>query len=228
MRIDQLLFSQGFGTRRECAALCRAERIAVDEQVLAEPDSEVADDINHFELDGVTWPVRTPAIVMLNKPAGHECSQAPRDHRSVLELLPWPLRKRGVQPVGRLDADATGLLMLTDDGALLHRLTSPRRQVRKVYEVTAKHPLTPAMVMALQQGVLLRGETETVRADTVQTGERTLRMTLTQGKYHQVKRMVAAAGNRVEALHRTAFADWVLPDTLAPGQWAWADLAKAP
>ncbi len=223
MRIDKLLFSQGFGTRRECAALCRAGRVAVAGEVVSEPDQEVGDELAQFDVDGITWPFHMPAIVMLHKPAGYECSRDPREHPGVLDLLPVPLRQRGVQPVGRLDVDASGLLMLTDDGALLHRLTSPRHDVRKVYEVTAKHPVTAQFVNALEQGVLLRGETVPVQAQAEQTGTWTLRMTLTQGKYHQVKRMVAAAGNRVDALHRSAFGAWTLPTTLAPGQWAWVE-----
>ena len=224
MRIEQLLFSQGFGTRRECAALCLAGRVAVAGHVIDAPDAEVADDTPSFTVDGTTWPQRTPAIVMLHKPTGYECSRAPNEHRGVLDLLPAPLRRRGVQPVGRLDVDATGLLLLTDDGALLHRLSSPRKQVAKVYEVTSKHPASDAQLAALRDGVLLRGDTEPVRAAEVERiGTDRLRLTLTQGKYHQVKRMVAAAGNRVEALHRSAFAGLTLPPDLAAGQWSWVD-----
>ena len=224
MRIEQLLFSQGFGSRRECAALCLAGRFAIDGRVLDDPDEEVPDATAAFEVDGVAWPRRDPAIVMLHKPAGYECSREPREHPGVLDLLPAPLRRRGVQPVGRLDVDVTGLLLLTDDGALLHRLTSPKRQVRKVYEVSTKHPLTEAMLTALRDGVMLHGETAPVRAAVAEpTGEASLRLVLTQGKYHQVKRMVAAAGNRVQALHRSAFAGLELPATLAEGRWMWVD-----
>ncbi len=224
MHLDRLLFSQGFGTRRECTALCLAGRVRVGGRTIDEPGEEIGDEVDRFEVDGVEWPRRAPAIVMLHKPAGHECSREPREHPSVLELLPLPLRRRGVQPVGRLDVDATGLLLLTDDGALLHRLTSPRKRVPKVYEVTARHLVSDGQLAALRDGVQLHGEPAPVcAAEVVRTGERSLRLALTEGKYHQVKRMVAAAGNRVEALHRSAFAGLVLPPTLAPGAWAWVD-----
>jgi 16S rRNA pseudouridine516 synthase len=161
---------------------------------------------------------------MLHKPAGYECSTKPRHHPSVLALLPAPLRERGVQEVGRLDDDTTGLLLLTDDGTLIHRLTSPKHHVAKVYDVTCKHALAADTVARLLAGVVLDDDPQPVRAVACEVaGERQLRLTLTEGRYHQVKRMVAAIGNRVEALHRSAFGDWALPAELASGQWRWVD-----
>ncbi|MCB1980480.1 MAG: 16S rRNA pseudouridine(516) synthase [Rhodoferax sp.] len=222
--IDRILFTQGFGSRRECAALCRAGRVAVGGRAVDDPQAEFDTEALVLEVDGVAWPYRVPAIVMLHKPLGVECSREPSHHASVFELLPPPLARRGVQPVGRLDADTSGLLLLTDDGALLHRLTSPKRRVAKVYEVTTRHPLTPAMLDALRDGVVLRDDPAPVRAEAAEaTGECALRLTLTGGRYHQVRRMVAAAGNRVEALHRSGFGPLVLPADLARGQWRWVD-----
>jgi 16S rRNA pseudouridine516 synthase len=143
----------------------------------------------------------------------------------VLSLLPAPLRERGVQPIGRLDEDTTGLLLLTDDGALIHRLTSPKKHVPKVYEAHCKHPVTEAMAQQLRQGVDLiepGGRSEPARAEGAEVaGEHLLRLTLIEGKYHQVKRMVAAVGNRVEALHRPQFGALRLSADLAPGGWRW-------
>lgn len=226
MRIAQVLFSQGFGTRRECAALIAAGRVEVAGCVVDDPGAEVDTANLVFAVDGQRWPYLERALVLLHKPAGVECSQKPRHHPSVLALLPAPLRRRGVQPVGRLDEDTTGALLLTDDGALIHRLTSPKRHVAKVYEVTLKHPLDAALVQRLVDGVVLADDPQPVRAAACEaTGERTLRLTLTEGRYHQVKRMVAAAGNRVEALHRSAFGGLALGD-LASGQWRWVDPAE--
>ena len=158
------------------------------------------------ETPGNAVPYYYRALVLLHKPAGTECSQKPRHHPSVLTLLPAPLRTRGVQPVGRLDEDTTGLLLLTDDGALIHRLTSPKHHVPKVYEVGTKHPVDAGQVERLRGGVVLDDDPAPVRAAACEaTGERSLRLVLTEGKYHQVKRMVAAVGNRVETLHRSAF-----------------------
>lgn len=223
MRWSQILFSQGFGTRRECDALLRAGLVTQDGEPV-DPDTDIAPDGLDFEVRSVRWPYRAKALVVLHKPAGYECSRTPRHHPGVLDLLPPPLRLRGVQPVGRLDADTTGLLLLTDDGALIHRLTSPRRHVEKVYDVVAVDPVTPAQVEALLRGVVLRDDPRPVRAAACETsGTRGLHMTLLEGKYHQVKRMVAAVGNTVAQLHRSRVGALELAPDLAPGQWRWLD-----
>jgi 16S rRNA pseudouridine516 synthase len=220
-----LLFRQGFGTRRECAALVAHGLLEVDGLgVVGDADRELDPDGLWFRVGGgERWPYRERALVVLHKPAGHECSQKPRHHPSVYSLLPAPLRTRGVQAIGRLDEDTTGVLLFTDDGALLHRLTSPKQHVAKVYEVRCRHAVDAAQLERLRAGVLLHDERATVRAAACeQTGAQALRLTLTEGKYHQVKRMVAAAGNRVDALERSAFGGVTL-DGLAVGAWRWAD-----
>jgi 16S rRNA pseudouridine516 synthase len=127
-----------------------------------------------------------------------------------------------VQAVGRLDQDTTGLLLLSDDGKFIHRMTSPRHHVPKVYEAQVKHPLDDRMVSRLLEGVVLDDDPKPVRAQAcTAVNECVLRMTLTEGKYHQVKRMIAAVGNRVEALHRSAIGPLVLSDELPEGQWRW-------
>jgi 16S rRNA pseudouridine516 synthase len=217
-----LLFSQGFGTRRECAGRVLAGTVAVGGVVQEDPDEPFSPEGLVITVDGVDWPVHERAVVLLHKPAGYECSTRPRHHPGVLSLLPAPLRTRGVQPVGRLDADTTGALLLTDDGALIHRLTSPRHEVPKIYEVTTRHPVDARQCEALMAGVVLDDDPAPVSAREAEpTGERALRLVLTQGRYHQVKRMLAAVGNRVEALHRSAIGDLVLGLELAPGRWRW-------
>ncbi len=222
VNLARLLFSQGFGTRRECAALVAAGCVRIGAVVLRDPAHEVEPEGLVFEVNGVAWPWHERALIVLNKPAGFECSMRPGHHPGVLSLLPAPLQRRGMQPVGRLDADTTGLLLLTDDGALIHRLTSPKRHVTKVYEVGCKHPVDAAQAERLLEGVMLHDTEMPVRAAACAiTGVNTLRLTLTEGRYHQVKRMVAAAGNRVERLHRSAFGALELPPDLAPGEWCW-------
>jgi 16S rRNA pseudouridine516 synthase len=127
-----------------------------------------------------------------------------------------------LQPIGRLDEDTTGILLFTDQGALIHRLTHPKHHVPKVYDVTTKHPVDDAQVAALLAGVVLLDDpTPAIAATCERLDETLLRMTLTDGRYHQVKRMLAAVGNRVEGLHRSAFGDLRVPAGLAPGQWCW-------
>jgi 16S rRNA pseudouridine516 synthase len=182
-----------------------------------------------FTVQGVPWPYHERAYILLNKPAGTECSQKPSMWPSVYTLLPSPLRLRpqkaavqGVQCVGRVDQDTTGMLLMTDDGKFIHRVSSPKHQVPKVYTVTTKHAVDQAQVDRLLAGVVLDDDPKPVRAAACELlDECQFNLTLTQGKYHQVKRMVAAVGNRVEALHRAQIGVMTLPSDLQPGQWRW-------
>ena len=222
MTLAQLLFSQGFGTRRECEGLILGGYVAIDGQAQDDPGAEVDPQGLVFTVEGREWPYHERAYLMLHKPAGYECSQKPSAWPSIYTLLPPPLRRRDVQAVGRLDQDTTGLLILTEDGALIHRLTSPKKHVPKVYEVGTAEPVTAKQIENLLAGVVLRDDPKPVRAAACEAvGERALRLTLTEGKYHQVKRMVAAAGNHVETLHRSRFGALALPADLQPGQWRW-------
>ncbi|MFN4115976.1 MAG: pseudouridine synthase [Inhella sp.] len=227
MQLQQLLFSQGFGTRHECAGLIVNGRLRIGNDTPTDPYAEVDPEGLVFELDGVSWPYAEKALVMLHKPAGYECSLKPKHHPSVLSLLPGPLRVRGLQPVGRLDEDTTGLLLLTDDGALIHRWTHPKRKLPKVYEARLKHPMGETAVARLLAGVVLDDDPAPVKAETAELLESTLlRLSLTSGRYHQVKRMVAAVGNRVESLHRPQFGALQLPAELPPGQWRWVQAGE--
>ena len=231
MRLSELLYSQGFGTRRLCAGLIENGLVTVRGEVLSEPATEI--DVSTwpvaYTVQGQSWEYQQRAYVMLSKPAGYECSHRPSAWPSVYTLLPAPLRQRptpgkvqGVQAVGRLDQDTTGLLLLSDDGAFIHRMNSPRHHVPKVYEVTTKHPLDERQITRLKSGVVLDDDPKPVAAADAQAlGEHHLQLTLTEGKYHQVKRMVAAVGNRVEALHRSRIGGLALPADLAPGEWRW-------
>ncbi|MFN7724068.1 MAG: pseudouridine synthase [Rubrivivax sp.] len=224
MRLEQILFSQGFGPRRVCAGLAAAGAVKINGEVVDDPGQDFATEGLQFEVDGVLWQFRAPALLMLHKPAGFECSQKPRHHPSVMSLLPAPLRQRGVQPIGRLDEDTTGLLLFTDDGKLIHRLTSPKHHVPKVYQVTAKHPVSDEQLQRLRDGVVLDDDPAPVAALAAQRHDDLhFALTLAEGKYHQVKRMLAAVGNRCEALHRSDFGALALPADLAVGQWRWVD-----
>ena len=244
MQLQDILYSQGFGTRRVCAGLIQQGFVQVyqSNEALAlvqytQSATEVVANGLRFRVQGVDWPYQEKAYLMLHKPAGTECSQKPSTYPSIYTLLPSPLRLRpqkgavqGVQAVGRLDQDTTGLLLLTDDGKFIHRMSSPRHHVPKVYEVTVKHPLDALQVKKLLDGVVLDDDPKPVRAAACEAvSSHHLRLTLTEGKYHQVKRMVAAVSNRVEGLHRSEIGGLKLPADLAPGQWRWlseADLAS--
>lgn len=222
MTLDRILQSQGFGTRRYCGDLIGAGLVEVNGALCEDPREQFEVDGLRLTVDGEEWIGHSKAYLVLNKPVGYECSQRPRHHPSVYNLLPVPLRQRDVQAVGRLDQDTTGLLLLSDDGQFIHAQTSPKKKVPKIYEVTTAEPVTQAQVEALLAGVKLDDEPAPIAAAGCEaTGEHSLRLSLTEGKYHQVKRMVAAAGNHVAALHRSAIGALVLEPTLAPGEWRW-------
>ncbi|MDR5736461.1 MULTISPECIES: 16S rRNA pseudouridine(516) synthase [unclassified Caballeronia] len=225
MDLETLLFSQGFGSRRQCRGIIAEGRVRIGGEVRTDPraDFPIAPPLD-FDVDGRTWTYRDKAYLALNKPAGYECSRDPQHHLSVFHLLLPQLIERGVQPVGRLDQDTTGLLLLSDDGAFVHAFTSPKRKVPKVYLATVRHPLDDAQLATLREGVLLHGETRPTAALAAhRRDERLLELTVLEGKYHQVKRMVAAAGNRVEQLHRERVGGYALPASLREGEWRWLD-----
>lgn len=222
MQLERLLHSQGFGTRKDCRALVRAGRVTVNGEPCDDPFADFETVNLSFTVDNEPWQHREKAYLLLNKPAGYECSRKPLHHPSVFALLPEPLLNRGVQAVGRLDQDTSGLLLLSDDGQFIHRLSSPKHKVPKVYQVTARHPVDAGQIGALLNGVVLRDEPAPLAALACEAvSRRVIRLTLAQGKYHQVKRMVAAAGNRVEALKRVAVGGLALPEDLPEGQWRW-------
>lgn len=245
MQLQDVLFSQGFGTRRVCSGLIQQGLVRVygvdaEPALVTDSTQDVVPAGLRFQVQGVDWEYFDKAYVLLHKPAGTECSQKPSTYPSIYTLLPAPLRQRpnksavqGVQAVGRLDQDTTGMLLLSDDGQFIHRMSSPKKHVPKVYEVQVKHALDARQIEALLAGVVLDDDPRPVQAaaaEIVDAGAQALhlRMTLTSGKYHQVKRMLAAVGNRVEGLHRSRIGSMGLPADLAPGQWRWlrpADLA---
>jgi 16S rRNA pseudouridine516 synthase len=234
MQLQDILFSQGFGTRRICAGLVQQGYVQIDlgqgMSICDDATQEVP--VNEgmpFSVQGVLWPYHVKAYVLLHKPAGYECSHKPSAWPSLYTLLPAPLRQRpqksavqGVQAVGRLDQDTTGMLVLTDDGPLIHRMSSPRHHVPKVYEVTTAEPITDKQVHRLLEGVVLDDSPKPVKAAAcMAVSQNHMRLTLTEGKYHQVKRMLLAVGNAVEGLHRSQIGSMPLPLDLAPGQWRW-------
>lgn len=231
MQLQQILFSQGFGTRRVCAGLVQQGLVGVAGELCTDASAEFEPEGLDFTVQGERWEYHEKAYLMLHKPAGYECSQRPGAWPSIYTLLPAPLRSRpakaatlGVQAIGRLDQDTTGLLLLSDDGSFIHRMSSPRHHVPKVYRVTCAEAVTPAQVQALLAGVVLRDDPKPVRAAACELrGGAEIDLTLTEGKYHQVKRMLAAAGNSVIALHRWQIGSVQLPGELEPGQWRWLD-----
>lgn len=224
LTLEKLLQSQGFGTRRQCRSLINTGRVQVNQLPCDDPSASFELEHLHFAVDGIEHRYLAQVYLALHKPAGYECSHQPQSHPSVFSLLPPQLLARGTQAVGRLDFDTTGLLLLSDDGAFVHRCSAPKRKLSKTYRVSTKHPVTAAQIEALLAGVVLHDGPEAVRATAChQSAERELELTICEGKYHQVKRMLAAVGNRVLQLHRHTIGGYTLDANLAAGAWRWLE-----
>jgi 16S rRNA pseudouridine516 synthase len=225
LALDRLLQSQGFGTRKYCRSLIEDGEVTIGGTAITDYKQTFDARDLEFSIFGETWRYREHVYIALNKPPGYECSRKPSHHPAVLSLLPPQLTWRDVQPVGRLDHDTTGLLLLSDDGAFIHAQSSPKRHVPKLYVATTHEPVTQALIDQLCQGVQLHDEPQPLAArHCVQTESHALEIVLEEGKYHQVKRMLAAAGNHCTALRRSAIGRLSLTELgLAIGAWCYLD-----
>ena len=220
LRIDQLLSRYGYCSRREAAAWVKGGRVTLDGEALKKADQRVHP--SAVLVDG--RPVEFPdgLLVAFHKPAGVACSHNPMESPLIYDLLPeaWMRRQPPPQTVGRLDRETSGLILLTDDGALLHRLTSPRHEVIKTYEATLDADIPPGTAGVFAAGTLmLHGEDKPcLPAELEVLTPRTARLHIREGKYHQVRRMFASQGCRVTALHRTRVGELSLGD-LPEGAW---------
>lgn len=223
LSLDRILQSQGFGTRKYCRALIEDGDVLVSGEVQDNYKATYEAEGLVLEVFGEEWIVRERVYIALHKPANYECSRKPSHHPGVLTLLPEQFTWRDVQPVGRLDHDTTGMLLMSDDGPFIHAQSSPKRHVPKVYQATTAEPVTDELVAQLLAGVQLHDEPAPLAAVTcVKRGEHQLEIVLEQGKYHQVKRMLAAAGNHCAALHRSAIGQLELSSLgLEEGEWCY-------
>lgn len=225
LRLDRFLGGLGYGTRAEIATLARLGAIVLDGAELRDASARIAitpDLPERMQVDGL--PVDPPPglTLMLHKPLGVTCSHK-EDGPLVHDLLParWRRRNPAISTVGRLDKQTSGLLLLTDDGALLHRIISPKAHVAKVYRAELARPLNGTEGPLFASGeLMLEGETKPLKpAELVVVSPTSARLTVHEGRYHQVRRMFAAVGNHVQALHRERIGELALPDDLAPGDW---------
>ena len=225
IRLDKLLANLGYGSRREIAMFAQAGRFLldgariahVDERIALTPDLPARLTFYGEELDPLPG-----CVVMMHKPLGVTCSHKEAGTR-VYSLLPdrWQRRDPAFSTVGRLDKETSGLLLLTDDGAFLHNVISPKRNIAKRYRATLDRSLRGDETAIFAAGtMMLEGEkTPLLPAALDVVSEREAMLTITEGRYHQVRRMFAATGNHVETLHRESLGGLSLPDGMAPGQW---------
>ncbi len=228
LSLDRILQSQGFGTRKYCRALVDDGDVAINGITQTNYRSTVDTSNLVLTVFDEEWLYRKHVYIALNKPVNIECSRKPSHHPSVLTLLPEQFTWRDVQPVGRLDHDTTGMLLLSDDGPFIHAQSSPKRHVPKIYQAGTHDPVTPELVAQLLAGVKLHDEPAPLAALTcIQRGTHQLEIVLEQGKYHQVKRMLAAAGNHCTTLHRSAIGALTLESLgLAEGEWCYLEQAQ--
>ena len=231
IRLDRLLANLGYGSRREVQAMARRGRIRLDGEPVADIEQRATVDAAfaaRLTVNGAPLDPLPGLVLMMHKPLGVTCS-----HREagplVYNLLPdrWRMREPAISTVGRLDKETSGLLLLTDDGDFLHRAISPRRHVAKRYIATLDRPLRGDEAAIFAAGeLMLDGEEKPLLPATLETlSQREAALTITEGRYHQVRRMFAAVGNHVTALRRVSMGGLQLPDDLAPGAWRLLDQA---
>lgn len=219
MRLDKFL-SQHLGISRALVLReLRGKRVTVDGEIIKQgsfqllPQHEIRFDGNPLKQ------IIGPRYFMLHKPQGYVCSTDDPDHPTVLYFMDEPVPDK-LHAAGRLDIDTTGLVLMTDDGQWSHRITSPKHHCEKTYRVTLAEPLSADGARQLTEGVMLHGETLPTRPAVLEVlSEQEVRLTISEGRYHQVKRMFAATGNRVETLHRERIGAIVLDESLQPGEY---------
>ena len=219
-RLDKLLAATGRWSRREVKSLVKEGRVLVDGVPAAAPEQKLDPALSRVLVDGEEPDIRQYTYVMLYKPPGVLSATEDARQETVLDLLPPDLRRRGLFPVGRLDKDSEGLLLLTNDGDLAHRLLSPKKHVDKVYRIRTDRPLTAEDAAAFAAGIVLADGTACRPAGLEVLGDGTEALvTLHEGKFHQIKRMIASRGAAVCRLKRLSMGTLVLDASLKPGEF---------
>ena len=219
-RIDKLLSSTGRWSRREVKQLVKEGRVLADGLPVDAADQKIDPETAALQVDGEVLTIRKYTYVMMNKPAGVLSATEDARQETVLDLLPPDLRKQNLFPVGRLDKDSQGLLLLTNDGGLAHRLLSPKKHVDKVYYIRTEAPLSPEDQAAFAEGVILADGTACLPAKLELLGDgREALVTLHEGKFHQIKRMIASRGTAVCQLKRLSMGTLVLDRNLKEGEF---------
>ncbi|MCJ8234431.1 16S rRNA pseudouridine(516) synthase RsuA [Aeromonas veronii] len=219
MRLDKFLCDCSDLTRSLAGKLIRQGEVMVDGIVVKQPAFHINEQ-SQIEFDGVLLTLeQRNRYFMLHKPEGYVCSNEDPDHPTVFFLMDEPAMGK-LHVVGRLDLDTTGLVLVTDDGQWSHRITSPRHECAKTYHVWLADPVSPDAIALFAEGVYLRNETDKTRPAQLEIlGESEARLTIHEGKYHQVKRMFASIGNKVVGLHRERVGGLTLDEDLAPGEY---------
>ena len=223
MRLDRFVANNSGLSRKEATLAIRAGRVLIDDNRCTQSNTATRSG-QTITLDGKSLNEATPIYWMLNKPKGAVCANTDADHPTVFDLLNLktlhPSHRNNLQIAGRLDIDTTGLVLITSDGDWNHAITSPQKVLGKRYRVTTAEPISADAIEQLQNGMQLRNDTKPTKpAKVTPLTQNCCLLEITEGRYHQVKRMLAATGNKVNALHREAVAHIELDSTLTPGQY---------
>ncbi|MGB4812667.1 MAG: 16S rRNA pseudouridine(516) synthase [Methylophilaceae bacterium] len=222
LSLEKIIKNQGFGSRKLCRIMILNGEITVNGELCDDLDAEFELENLSYTVKGEAWHYQEKSYLMMHKPSHYECSHKTQHHPTIYSLLPYPLVMRDVQCIGRLDEDTTGLILISDDGQFIHRMSSPKHKVPKIYEVLCKHPVSDEQIAHILRGVQLVDEDAPIAALACERiSDNVITMTLAEGKYHQVKRMVAAISNRVEGLKRIQIGELKLPEDLKVGEWRW-------
>ncbi len=217
IRLDKLLCHAGFGTRKEVKKLIRSKCVTVNQKVVTKDDLKVDENSDVIEVDGIAVNYSEFVYFMLNKPQGVISSTEEGPTKTVLDCLDEPYQ--GLFPVGRLDKDTEGLLLITNDGELAHHLLSPRHHVKKTYEVHISNPLNDHHIELLKQGIMIDGNELCKPAEVEVISDHLIHLTITEGKFHQVKRMMIACNSEVTFLKRLSMGPLTLDDSLKTGEY---------
>lgn len=219
MRLDKFIAEQTGLTRSQAAKALKSGVVSVNEEIEKSGARKVsAEDIIRYEGELLEW-LEGGQYFMLYKPQGYVCSHDDGEYPTVFQFFDYPLMNK-LHTAGRLDVDTTGLVLLTDDGQWSHRITSPKHHCEKTYLVTLADPVEAFYAQQLAEGILLRGEKEPCLPAKMEIlDDYNVNLTISEGRYHQVKRMFAALGNKVEALHRWRIGDIVLDESLEEGEY---------
>lgn len=216
-RLDKVVCNQTGFSRKEVKELVRKKKITVNGKIILKSDIKINPDIDRIMIDEEQIRVKKNIYLMLNKPKGYISATEDRSMTTVLDLVPKEYSHRNLFPAGRLDKDTTGLMIITDDGAFAHNILSPQKHVKKTYNVIIDIPLTDEMIEGFKEGVILN---DGVCKSSIleKTGEYKGIVTLTEGRYHQIKRMFGCFGAKVIELERIGMGNFMLPSDLELGK----------
>ena len=217
MRLDKLVSSQGKYSRSDVKKLIKQGLIVVDGKVVKTPDEKVDPDSSEVFINGEPFVYKAHVYIMLNKPQGVVSATDDRTHTTVLDLVPESLRRDGLFPAGRLDADTTGFVLITDDGDFAHRILSPKSHVEKTYIAELAESISDEDIKKLESGITLKDGFECLPAKILPIEDKIVEIKICEGKYHQIKRMFGATNNRVLSLKRTKIGGLPLDIDLKPG-----------